>query len=48
MSEIFKTVKPEEVGVKSQNLKRFYEKIEEMVLTIQIKRVIIDVKLGIR
>ena len=33
MSEIFKTVKPEEVGVKSQNVKKFYEKVEEIGLT---------------
>ncbi len=33
MSEIFKTVKPEEVGVKSENVKKFYKKLEDMGLT---------------
>ncbi len=33
MQDIFKTVKPEEVGVKSQNVKKFYEKVEELGLT---------------
>ncbi len=33
MQEIFKTVKPEEVGVKSSNVKKLYEKIEEIGLT---------------
>ena len=30
MQEIFKTVTPEEVGVKSENVKKFYEKLEEL------------------
>ncbi len=29
MQEIFKTVKPEKVGIKSQNVKKFYEKVNE-------------------
>ncbi len=33
MTEIFKTVRPEEVGIKSENVKKFYEKIEEIGLT---------------
>ncbi len=32
MQEIFKTVRPEEVGIKSENVKKFYEKLEEIGL----------------
>ncbi len=33
MQEIFKTVRPEEVGLQSKNVKKFYEKLEEIGLT---------------